>query len=160
MENYKIKRKQYKIDISLYEKQHRALNEILKSILNKIDTKNNEYINSEESHPWNILRTLKQKLAPSSEASKRDVERTYHSLAKGPGSQDALKWADEWKLMLARAKDQQIGEVQDLSRPVKDFVDAVQIKFPIFSQSHQLKIEEGMPLDMDRVLEHFRRHVE
>ena len=82
IKNYKIKKKQYKIDISLYEKQHKIFNKILKNILNKIDTKNNKYINSKEFHPWNIFQTLKQKLVPNSEASKRNIEKIYHNLAK------------------------------------------------------------------------------
>ena len=90
----------------MYEKQHKTFNEILKNILNKIDIKNSKYINSEESHPWNILRTLKQKLVPNSEASKKNVERIYHSLTKGSKSQNAFKWANEWKFMLAQIKDQ------------------------------------------------------
>ena len=82
MKNYKIKRKQYKIDISLYKKQNRIFSKMLKNILNKIDIKNSEYINSKKFHLWNILQTLKQKFVPNSEASKRDVERIYHNLAK------------------------------------------------------------------------------
>ena len=158
-EIYKIRKEGYKIDYQNYEKQHKSLSEITAFILNKINADNNIYIRNTESHPWNILRTLKQRLAPSSEAQKLSVEQDYHRLRKGPINQDIIKWVDDWTLTIARAKEVELAEVQG-SRPVRDFLLAIDTKYPQFSGSYMMDLEKGNPAEMDTVIDHFRRHFE
>ena len=60
--------------------------------------------------------------------------------------------------MLLKTNEHQIAETQQ-NKPIKDFVNAVQYKYPHFSSSYQLDMEKEHILDMDMVMEHFRRHI-
>ena len=41
-----------------------------------------------DSYPWDLLRVLKNRLAPSNEARSLEVGQSYHKLCKKPGSQN------------------------------------------------------------------------
>ena len=60
--------------------------------------------------------------------------------------------------MLFKANEYQIAETQQ-NRSVRDFVNAVQYKFPYFASSYQFNIKKEHTLDMNTVMEHFHRHM-
>ena len=53
------------------------------------------FIQNVEPHPWNVLRALKNTLAPSDQAQSLEVDQRYRKLCKGPGTQDLEAWLDE-----------------------------------------------------------------
>ena len=92
MENLKLDEKAYRFDLQDYEKERKNLTDLIETIMNTLDADNTIYVRQTESHPWNLLRDLKQRLAPSSNARSLTIEKDYHRLSKGPSNnQNVLK---------------------------------------------------------------------
>ena len=139
-----------------HEKEQKAYAEILKLITSTITATNAIYIQDVESHPWSILKRLKERLAPSDKARSLELELKYHLLCKGPKNQEVDKWLDDWTQTYTQAIQLRIAEVQG-DRPVRDFLLAISQKDPHFAAVYTIKQEEGQAIDMYALIETFRR---
>lgn len=138
-EAYKAGKDIYKTRLARFEREEKAFWDLISFIQETIAAHNVTLIQKEESHPWNILRALKQRLAPSDEARNPAIEQRYHKLCKGPGTQNLDLWLDDWTTTYAEAIEHQIAEATG-SRPIRDFLMAVRFKEPTFSDAHLVMI--------------------
>lgn len=154
---HKAKSSNYKTLLAAYEKQQRVFDEIIQFIQSTISTTNAIHIERVEPHPYNILKALKQKLAPSDQARSLDIEQNYHRIIKGPRDQDLEKWLDEWTKIYTLAKEYNIGEVTNTDRPIRDFLLAVQSIDASFTTTYMIKLTEAPnTLDLFTIIENFR----
>ncbi|KAL8717048.1 MAG: hypothetical protein Q9225_005675 [Loekoesia sp. 1 TL-2023] len=76
---YKLQMAKYKSQRSKWKEQHESFTKLIDFIYDTITVANIVYIQKIEVHPWNILRALKQKLAPPDSAYSLGV-RKYQPL--------------------------------------------------------------------------------
>ena len=118
---FKARKDLYKTDLALYEQQRKSFGDIIGFIQETIAVHNVTFIQKEEPHPWNHLRALKRRLAPSDDARRLQIEQRYHQLCKGPGTQEIETYLDHWTTTYTEAKECHIGEVTG-TRPIRDFL--------------------------------------
>lgn len=68
LEDFKAQNQIYQFKLAAYKRESKALTDISNFILETVSAANVVYLQQGDPHPWNILRTLKQRLAPSAEA--------------------------------------------------------------------------------------------
>lgn len=158
LEIYKVQNSLYKMQLAAYERQEKAFGDLTAFIQDTIAANNVIFIQKEDSHPWNILRALKNRLAPSDEARSLAVEQKYHKLCKGPGTQDLETWINQWSVTFTEAKEIGIGEVTG-TRPIRDFLMAIREKEPTFADAHLISLKNKKSEDLFELIEDFRQHL-
>ena len=105
-----------------------------------------------------MLRALKNRLAPSDHARSLEVERSYHKLCKGPGTQGLEVWLDEWIATFTRAKELAIFEV-DGNRLIRDFLQAARLRGTSFADALLARLDEYSASNFYDLIEKFRQHL-
>ena len=154
---YQAYKEVYKIQLAKYEKQKRSLTDIISYIQETIAVQNVVYIERAEAHLYSILRALKQRLAPSDSARTYEIEQLYRKLCIGPASQNIEKWLDDWTHIYTKVIDYKIAEVQG-TRPLRDFLLAIESKAPQFTETNINKLEDGKLTDMYELVKKYRKH--
>ena len=132
---YKLNMTRYKSQVSMWEKQHASFTKLIDFIYSTVGKANLIYLQNTEVHPWDFLRALKAKLAPSDSARSLAVEKEYHRLKAGPGSRrDVEAWVDDWSQTLVQAKDNNLAEALDNRRVYRDFLLAIEKHAPVLAQ--------------------------
>lgn len=85
---YKIHKDEFKTDLEEWKEQHQAFTKIIDFIHDTVTIHNIVFIQKAEVHPWNYLRALKSRLAPSDQERMLELETQYAKLSRGPGKQD------------------------------------------------------------------------
>ncbi|SLM40368.1 hypothetical protein LPUS_11143 [Lasallia pustulata] len=125
MEIYNLDKEVYKIDLADFERQAKALSDLTTFLQDTISAHNITYLKNVEPHPWDILRALKKRLAPSDTAQKYEVIYAYRKMCKGPGNQNIETWLDEWDRVYTEALNIDLPEVKG-NRPMEDFLMAAE----------------------------------
>ena len=81
----------HKIKMVKYEKQNETFKQLIKHIQCTISAGAAILIAKEESHPYNLLKALKLRYAPTDQAKKMEIESKYRQLCMGLGNQDIEK---------------------------------------------------------------------
>ena len=102
-EFYKAHRVVYKSRLARYNEQKTGFTAIITFIQETITVENAIFIQKIESHPYNLLVALKQRLAPSDRARSLYLEKRYEKLKKGPSDQDIETWINDWQRMYTDA---------------------------------------------------------
>lgn len=155
---YKARKDLYKTDLALFERETKALSDIISFIQDTITASNVAFIQLEEAHPWNYLRALKARLAPTDDARSLEIEQKYHKLCKGPGTQNLETWLDEWIANYTEARKHGILEVTS-TRPIRDFLMAIRTKESSFSDAHRVNFRTKTAEDFLPLIEDFRQHI-
>ena len=158
LEIYKVQNSLYKTQLAEYERQEKAFGDLIAFIQDTIAAHNVIFIQKEDSHPWNILRALKNRLVPSDEVRSLAIEQKYHKLCKGPGTQNLETWIDRWSATFTEAKEIAIGEVTG-TRPTKDFLMAIREREPAFANAHLISLKKKKSGDLFELIEDFRQHI-
>ena len=153
---YKLRKEQYKTQLAKFERQQKAFADLITFTQETIAAHNAVFIQKVEPHPWDLLRALKKRFAPSDDARCLDIEQRYHKLKKGPGSQDLEKWLDEWVTVYTQATDYKIGEVS-AGRPIRDFLLAIRGNEPSYSDTKRAHLPKDT--DMLDLVEDFRQYI-
>lgn len=74
LETYNLQNSLYKTQLAWYEGQEKAFGDLIAFIQDTIAAHNVIFVQKEYSHPWNILRALKNRLTPSDEARSLAIE--------------------------------------------------------------------------------------
>ena len=157
-EFYKAKQVVYKSDHALYNEQKTAFTSVISLIQETITAENAILIQNTESHPYDLLVALKQRLAPTDQARSLQLEKRYERLKKGPGGgQNIETWVNEWHQMYIDASLHQLAEVS-WDRPIRDFLLAIHSKVPAYSTSQQ-NFQDRNPRTMDQIIENYRQHL-
>lgn len=115
-----------------------------------------------EVHPWNVIRALKTRLAPSDAARILKLEQQYKRLRKGPSSrQNVESWLDDYLKMYTLGKESKVAELTDGKRAYRDFLYAIENTAPTFADIHELRIDTVPDYDSQLLLtiENFRHYI-
>ena len=147
----------YKLQLPLYQAEQRNLADMVLYIQETISADVANYLMHAGHDPYDMLVTLKENLAPSTQGRMRDVQKEYQKLCKGPKAQNLEKWTDEWQRIYSTARQMNMLEAVG-DRPIYDFVQAVRPLYSGFSDiyTHQLNTNLPDTLQMPKVIEQFR----
>ena len=162
---YTLQVTKYNTDLARWEKQQASFTRILDFIYASISKANLVYIESAEVHPWDYLRALQAKLAPSDSARSLAIEKDYHRVKAGPTSRQSVEaWIDEWTHTLARARDNGLAETSDPERVYRDFLLAIEKYAPIlssvceFNMSSMTDFTTALAISEDDFRRYIRHH--
>lgn len=154
--NYQV----YKLELAEFKKEEKALTDLFNFIRQTISPANVIHIQRIDPHPWNVLRTLKQRLAPSETVRELTVEQKYRKLCEGPSSvQNISQWIRNWWLMLDDAKGLNIVELRT-NRAVRDFILAIRGIYPVFAYHHHPHGPSSGKIESLEVIKKFRHYHE
>ena len=155
---YKMLCSKNKEDKSEFEKQQASFKEIIKYIQATISAENATLIQEVEAHPYEILLTLKRRLASTSSARELAIEQQYRKLCEGLRTQDVDKWLDEWIRCFDLAKEYRIAEIINEKRSVRDFLLAVDDLDSTFSGS-KMDLLDNATMNIHTIIEEFRNRI-
>jgi len=159
---FKIEYSKYKTRTAEFKEKKDAFAKLIAHIFDTVHPTNITFIEKEEVHPWDLLRALKARFAPSDQARALDLEQSYRRLTKGPSNrQGAEAWVDDYLKMYAQAKEARIAEVVDGARAYRDFLQAIEKLAPTFAQVYQVLVDDVTDYDqkLKAVIVKFRHHV-
>lgn len=161
---YKMHLTDYKRELQEQKEQEEAMAKIISFIYDTTSVTNLTYIQKVEIHPWDVLRALQARLAPSDSARSLDLEQQYYRLAKGPSNrQNVDNWLDDYIKMYTQAKEADIAEVTKPKRAYRDFLHAIENQAPTFAEVHEMAMSTAPPeTDYEAllftVIEQYRHH--
>ena len=160
VEIFKLQTAAYRNDLDEYDRQQRALTDIINFIHESISVQTALHIRKVDSHPWSQLRALKAALAPTDQARSLEIEKQYHKLARGPGNRDLEAWLQDFEFCYADAKLLKLGEMEG-QRAQRDFLLAVAPYERAFSDNYLLRMScEAESFQMADLIEKFRHLVQ
>ena len=150
----------YKSQKAKFDKQTEAFSDIISFVYESISAHNAVLIqNIQSPHPYNILKALKERLAPTDKARALQLRGRYYKLMKGPGNQHIETWINEWQQMFYEASACNLAETQG-DRPLTDFLLAVQTKSPSYADSQLTNLEwNPNTRTMDQQIESYRQYI-
>ena len=119
-------------NVKLYRKQLSALDTLRSHILSSISRTYLVYTFKCDT-TYDVLVSLKQRIAPSDHARKLQIATQYARLKEAPWNQNFEVWLQEWERVYTECKELKLPEV-DGSRSVTDFVYAVESITPSWSE--------------------------
>ncbi|KAG7007910.1 hypothetical protein G7Y79_00008g025480 [Physcia stellaris] len=159
---YKIASSRYKTELQDWKEQKQSMAKIIDHIYDTTTITNLSFIQFVEIHPWNVLRALKARLAPTDSARSLELEQQYNRMAKGPSNRQSIDaWLDEYLKMLALAKQTKIAEVTDSKRAYRDFLHAIDKIAPTFAEVQLLQLDTVTDHETQllTLIETFRQHI-
>lgn len=161
-EDYKEAKKDYKEDYSRWKHEVESFAKIIEYIYDTVSASNVIFIQDVEVHPWDILRALKARLAPTDSARMLEVERLYKKVSTGPTTKQSYEaWLDDYIQMYSKAKHIGVAEVKDPRRAYRDFLLAISDPAPILAQTHEFLLDEVTDHEAQhfKLIDKFRNHV-
>ena len=122
----------YKDNVKLYRKQLSALDTLRSHILASISRTYLVHTFKCDT-TYDVLVSLKQRIAPSDHARKLQVATQYARLKKPPRNQNFEVWLQEWERVYTECKELDLPE-RDGSQSVTDFAYAVESITPSWSE--------------------------
>ncbi|PYH40033.1 uncharacterized protein BP01DRAFT_268809, partial [Aspergillus saccharolyticus JOP 1030-1] len=117
----------------------------LSLLINSTLSKQNQHAILNLEKPYQILRALRNRLAPTNQSRKRDLINRYHRLrtsTKGP----IESHISQWELIYSEAVELQISEVKEPIRVLFDFLESIHETMGTFAsiwQSRLIEIENS-----------------
>ncbi len=152
---YKIQSHVYKTSLVEYEREKKVLSKLNSFIRKSLAIQNAMYIQKIDSHLWNVLRALKQRLAFTNTICSLEIERKYHQLCKRSERQEIEKWIENWQTTYADAKTYNVTEISE-TRSQRDFLLTVYSKESNFSNTELVKLNRNESEDLNTLIEDFR----
>jgi hypothetical protein len=157
----KDRRRTHKRQQDLYDKQEAALTALRTTIQETISRAYLRYTFKCDS-TYDMLTTLKRRVAPTDRARKIELINRYEKLRKAPQSQNLETWLRQWEITYTECKELKLAEVDD-DRPLYDFLNAITSVDAEFSKIWMIKIEtrtqKGKELpDIHELIEYFRNN--
>lgn len=151
---YKARKEIHETDRGLYEQQRNAFGDVLSFIQETIAPENVMFIQNEELHPWNQLRALKRRLAPSENERRLQIEGKYHELCKGPDGESMDDWLKEWVTTYTDAIEFNVAAIIG-AQPIRDFLLAVQPQEKEFADAQLNLLGQQGPCDCIEIIAEF-----
>ena len=157
---YKVKEAVFRSHMAKYEKQKQAFDDIINYILETVSAQNAVLIQHvKTANPWDMLRTLKNSVAPSDIGKELQLRNRYEKLRKGPTNQNIETWISEWQQMFHEATAAKISEVQG-AKPIMDFLLAIRSKHPSYADAEMTYLaRKPNKRDMHQYIDAYRQHV-
>ena len=162
MNNYKQSMSQWKALLTQYTKQTESFSKIVDYIYDTVSITNHPFLEHTEPHPWDMLRALKSKLAPTDSARTLEYERLYKKLSTGPTpKQNPEAWLEDYVLMLPRAKNVGVAEAKDTRRAYRDFILAIHKYAQTISEMAELNLDNEVDHETahQKLIEQFRHYI-
>ncbi|EAU36855.1 predicted protein [Aspergillus terreus NIH2624] len=165
-ELYRDLLREYELQMREFDHVNKGLTLIHMIIQNSISQQNKRAIINTNS-AYQSLRILRDKLAPTNEARKRDVIGRYHQLrAQGSSvrSPNLESYISQWENLYSEAQELDISEVNPPIRALYDFLEAIHTVQPYFSTLWHDKLieksERNEPIPtFYEVTKRFRDHI-
>ena len=158
LEELKLDKDIYKFELKDYNKERKAFADLTTFIQDTIAASNIVYLQETESHPWSILRALKQRLSLSDKTRIYELKKKLLEMRKSPSTnQDINKWLDDYVLTIAQAKTLELAEVSNLQETILDFLIAIAKRDKSFSDIQMEKLEDGLLKDIYKVIAKFKQ---
>ena len=138
-EELRMLRADHRDNVKLYRKQLSALDTLRSHILSSISRTYLVYTFKCDT-TYDVLVSLKQRIAPTDDARKLRVATKYAKLKKAPRNQNFEVWLQEWETVYTECKELDLPEVNG-DRSVKDFVYAVDSITPSWSEYWKNQLE-------------------
>ena len=161
LDELKLLRYDFKHCLQLYERQDTALSTLKSFIQETISRPFLSYTFKKES-TYEVLVSLRQRVAPSDRARKLELTQWYTKLKKAPKSHNIDTWLQSWEQTYTECKDLKLPIVED-NLPLYDFLYAasdVASEFTaVWTVNLQTMEEENKTLpDLYRMISLFRDH--
>lgn len=158
---YQILRSEYKDQLAAAKLVHQSVDRIHRYILETTSAHNLTFVRS-STDTYDILRILKQRLAPTDRARELEITKKYQALRRYHRNENIETYLNNWEKVYAEAAELKIPEV-DRYRPLTDFLVAITEISPGFAASEEAKltdkIDEGItPPTLYKLIEKFRNH--
>ncbi|KAK8236910.1 hypothetical protein HDK77DRAFT_302415 [Phyllosticta capitalensis] len=104
-EDLRLRLEVYKIDLGSYRRQQDNLGQVSLWILDNVSPHWFSILIESRDNPWDMLRILRRKVAPSLGEDWAKVNRDATELDKNPLEDDGvLEWLEKWELIVTRYK--------------------------------------------------------
>jgi hypothetical protein len=110
---YKLRLASYNNEMIEYQIQRRAMIVLIDYIHDTITSDNAIYIRIIESHSWNELRALRERLAPTNATRIMILKARYKKLSIDSESQDMKTYLTEWERVYSEATENKLFEISD-----------------------------------------------
>ncbi|KAL8817162.1 MAG: hypothetical protein Q9191_008198 [Dirinaria sp. TL-2023a] len=152
---YKFAMSEYKSELYDYYSEQKVMVNIIRHIYDTTAASNLSCIEKVEVHPWNLLRALKARLAPSDAARCRDLEQRYTRIIQGPSKrQNAEAWLDDYQRIHVSCKNYKIAEVGNGERAYRDFLEAVSTTAPSFSNIRYIGLSNIHYMGLEKIIDY------
>lgn len=140
LELFKILRDEFKMDFAKYERKRIALTEIRQLIISTISRTNLTYI-LKSTTPWQMLRALKLRIAPTDRARELEVTRQYRELQTPPKRQNPEVWLQRWEKIYTDAEELDLPDIQK-DRAIYDFLRTIKSIDSAFANTYEILLDE------------------
>ena len=160
-EEYQLLRFNYKRKITIYDRQKAALASLRTYIQETISSTLLIYT-FDCTIPYNMLKTLRQCVAPTDRARQLEASLKYQHLRQGLSNQSLNSWLLQWEKAYTECQKLDLPDVQK-DRAVYDFLQAISTIAPEFSSvwmvNLQTQADSGKEIpDLHKIVELFRNH--
>ena len=139
LKKYQLRKEDFKSRYAVYSKKSTSIEHFQRYLLNSVTRHNLTFV-SDKTHPYDFLKTLRSRVAPTDRARELNVARQYQELKKAPKAQNQEKWLHQWERIYNEAEKLKLPEVQK-DRPQYDFLLAVKDLDHTYSVTQQLALE-------------------
>lgn len=161
-EAHKDAKFRFKQQYNKYEDQRKGIASMVEWIYANVSASNLAFLRFVEPYPWDLLRTLQSRIAPTDSARIMEMERWYKTLIKGIKPNQSIEaWLDEYSQMYPQAKHVGVAEVKDARRALRDFVFIIYNSAPALAQNYELQLDKFTDHEAQhhKLIEEFRNHV-
>ena len=130
-EDLKMRRYRYKQDMVTYQQRKTAMRNLLTTIQETISRMYLIYT-LKCNTPYEMLRALKKRVAPTDRARLIELSHKYHKLLSIGRSQNLEIWLQQWEKTYTDGQELGLPEIAN-QRPLYDFIEAVSDLEPGFS---------------------------
>ena len=130
-EEYQLLRFNYKRKITIYDRQKAALAS-LRTYIQETISRTLLIYTFDCTTPYDMLTTLRQRVAPTDRARQLEASFKYQRLRQGPSNQSLNSWLRQWEKAYTECQKLDLPDVQK-DRAVYDFLQAISTIAPEFS---------------------------
>ena len=138
-DHYKVLMDEYRMRVEQYERQQKALVDILDFIQNTVARNLRPCIHS-LSTPYAILKALEKRLASTDRTRRIELSRELQALKKGPRGQSLDAWLLQWETTFAQAEKLNLADIQD-QKALYDFMQATKSVDPAYAGAYQIYVD-------------------
>jgi hypothetical protein len=149
LEEFKYERKRYDDEVD-------GINEMAVQIQSSIEKDFIEYTMYCDSDPYQMLKKLKSRFAPTDRGRELDLLNDWRDVQK-QGKLDWETWLFKWQVTYEKCKKQNLPDVQG-TRPVYDLLSSVAKTSPGFSDSWRVRLADSDSYTFEQVLQNYREY--
>ena len=160
--DYRFREKQWQKKEAKWKEQHESFNKIIEFIYSTVTIGNTAYLQKVEAHPWDLLRALKLKLAPSDTARLMDLRRKYSLVKVGPKNRQSIEtWLDKWNQIYSLGKEYGVADCKDARTACTDFIIAIDAYAPVIVGMYEARLDKSEDIEalLFELIEAFRQHI-